>query len=77
MASNSVFVPYGVEDTDMYAVTMPNRSKKTTITLPPLKPWKVGKGHFPHRGGSGMHEVRRLKRLRTRADQQKAAALEE
>lgn len=54
-------------------VTTPIKTKTTTITLPPLKPWRVSRGHYPHRAGSGTHGDRRLKRLRTRADQRRVA----
>ena len=36
--------PCGQEDAAMLAVTMRNKSKRTTITLPPLKPCRVSKG---------------------------------
>ena len=57
----------------MHTVTMHNKSKRTTITLPPLVPWKVSQGHKPHRGGSGTHGERRLKMRTTRGDQRRAA----
>jgi hypothetical protein len=57
----------------MYAVIMPDKSKRTRITLARLEPWKVSRGHRPHRGGSGRHGDRRLKRLRSRGDQRRAA----
>lgn len=60
----------------MHAVTMPDRSKLTTIKLPPMVPWKVSRGHRPHRGGSGTHGDRRLKRLRSRGSQLRAAVRE-
>jgi len=52
----------------MHAVTMPDKSKLTTIKLPPLHTWKIRRGHVAHRGGSGLHWDRRLKRLRSRSD---------
>jgi hypothetical protein len=61
----------------MHAVNMPDKSNLTTIKLPPLHPWKVSRGHRPHRGGSGKHEDRRLKRLRSRSDQRRAALVGE
>lgn len=57
----------------MHSVNMPDKTKRTTITLPPLNPWEISRGHRPHRGGTGMHEDRRLKRLRSRGDQRRAA----
>lgn len=57
----------------MHATTMPTKSNRTTITLPLLKPWQISMGHKVHRSGSGTHGDRRLKRLRTRADQRRAA----
>jgi hypothetical protein len=57
-----------VEEDAMHAVTMPDKSKLTTIKLPPLHTWKIRRGHVAHRGGSGLHWDRRLKRLRSRSD---------
>ena len=57
--------------------TLPNKSKHSTITLPPLNPWKVKRGHVAHRGGSGRHGDRRLKRLRSRGDVRRAALTQE
>ena len=76
MAANSVVVPYGVEDIATYTVTTPNASNRTTIMLPPKRPWQISNGHRSHRGGSGTHGDRHLKRLRTRADQRRAAVEE-
>ncbi len=33
----------------MHAVTPP-KDKKNIIKLPPQEPWKVSRGHRPHRG---------------------------
>jgi hypothetical protein len=68
---DSVFVPYGVEDTPMHAVTPP-KNDKHIIKLPPLD-HTIRRGHRPHRGGSGSHGDRRLKRLRSRGDNRRAA----
>lgn len=57
----------------MHTVNMPDKSRHTTMTLPPLNPWKVSLGHRPHRSGSGTHGDRRTKRLRSRSDQRRAA----
>jgi len=57
--------------------TTPIKSKTTRIVLLPLKPWKVSKGHHSHRGGAGNHGDRRMNRLRTRADQRRAALVGE
>ena len=56
----------------MHAVKMPDKSKDIRITLA-VDPWKVRRGHIAHRSGSGMHGDRRLKRLRSRSDQRRAA----
>lgn len=61
----------------MHAVTMPDRSKLTTIKLPPMVPWKVKRGHMAHRSGSGTHHDKRTKRLRNRGDEQRAALNQE
>jgi hypothetical protein len=55
---------------------MPDKSKRTRIALARLEPWKVRRGHIAHRGGSGTHGDRRLKRLRSRGDQRRAAVNE-
>jgi len=60
----------------MHAVTPP-KDKKNIIKLPPQEPWKVSRGHRPHRGGAGTHGDRRLKRLRTRGEQRRVALGEE
>lgn len=60
----------------MFATATKQKSNRTTIKLPPTIPWKLKRGHQSHRGGSGTHGDRRLRRLRTRADQ-RWAALEE
>ena len=74
--ANSVFVPFGMKEIAMYSVTMPNDSKKTTIMLPPKRPWQISNGHRSHRGGSCTHGDRRQRRIRTRADQRRAAVEE-
>lgn len=40
--------------------------KKTILTIVDPTPWKVRKGHQPHRSGAGKHLDKRTKRLRTR-----------
>jgi len=60
----------------MHTVVMPDKSKRTTITLAPLEPWKVKRGHAAHRGGAGTHHDRRTKRLRSRGNQQRVALAE-
>ena len=57
----------------MHAVTMPDKSKRTRITLPSLDPWRVKRGHTAHRGGAGSHQDRRTARLRTRSAQRREA----
>ena len=59
----------------MHAVNMPDKSKRTTITLQ-IEPWRVKRGHSAHRGGAGVHHDRRLHRLRTRSAQSRAALAE-
>lgn len=54
--------------------TKPIKSRRqTTITIPPVDPTKIARGHRPHRGGAGVHADRRLKRLKTRAEQVREA----
>ena len=65
--------PWGWRVTDMLAVTMPDKLKHTRITLPPLDPWVVKRGHAAYRGGSGSHQDRRTARLRTRSAQRHEA----
>ena len=60
----------------MYAMTTKQKSTRTAIKLPPTTPWKLKRGHRSHRGGSGTHGDRRLKRIRTRGDQKRVAAEE-
>lgn len=60
----------------MYTITMPDRKKDTRITLSPLDPWKVGRGHADRRGGAGVHQDRRLHRLRTRTASRRVALAE-
>jgi len=43
--------------------------KKTTIKLDKTPIWKIPKGHQPRRNGAGTHGDRRLKRLKTRGNQ--------
>ena len=57
----------------MYATTQPTNSKQTTIILPPLKAWRLSKGHIADRGDAGVHADRRTNRLRTRQDRERAA----
>ena len=57
----------------MHAVTMPDKSKHTRITLARLDPLKVKRGHSAHRGGAGVHFDRRTNRLRTRSAQRQAS----
>lgn len=49
---------------------------RTVLILNEKKPWQVGKGHQPHRGGAGLHADKRTKRLRTRQAQRQAAFAE-
>ena len=56
----------------MYTPTMRKDERKTTITIH-VDPLKVAKGHQAHRGGAGLHNDRRTKRLRTRSAQRRAA----
>ena len=49
--------------------------KKTTIKLNVKEQWEVGRGHTPHRSGSGKHDSRPRK-LRTRRAQNQAAIRE-
>jgi hypothetical protein len=60
----------------MHAVT-PSKNNRNVITLPPLEPWKARRGHQPRRGGAGLHQDRRMRRLRTRGEQSRAAVGEE
>lgn len=60
----------------MHAVTTPDRNKRTRITLEPLEPWKVRRGHADRRGGAGVHQDRRLSRLRTRSASRRVALTE-
>jgi len=60
----------------MHTVVMPDRSKRTRITLVTLDPWKVKRGHAAHKTGSGTHQDRRTKRLRSRGDQRRVALAE-
>jgi len=60
----------------MHTVIMPNKSKRTRLTLPPLDHAKIRRGHFAHRGGAGTHHDRRTHRLRTRGDQSRSAIAE-
>lgn len=46
---------------------------KTTIVIKDPTPWKVAKGHQPHRSGAGIHKDRRTHRLNTRHAQLQAA----
>ncbi len=48
--TSGLLYPYGQEDAAMHAVTMRNKPKRTTITLPPLNPVGSAKGSKPHRG---------------------------
>jgi len=57
----------------MHTITMPDKLSRTRITLPPLDASKVSRGHGPHRSGSGTHGDRRLKRLRSRGNERRAA----
>jgi len=65
--------PMAWRDTPMHTVNMPDRRKHTTISLPKLDPSRIARGHQPHRGGAGTHGDRRLRRLRSRGEQQRAA----
>ena len=47
--------------------------KTETIKLNVKQPWQVSRGHAGHKSGAGVHQDRRLKRLRTRAAQRRAA----
>jgi len=49
------------------------KSKKFTIVIDDTPPWKVSTGHKAYRGGAGIHHDRRLKRLKTRSAQKRAA----
>jgi len=66
----------GRRDTPMHTVNMPDKSKRTRITLVAVDPWKVRRGHAAHRGGAGTHGDRRTKRLRSRGDQRRVALAE-
>lgn len=57
----------------MHVTTPPKNRNRTTITLPTIDPTKIARGHRPHRGGSGVHADRRLKRLKTRGEQMREA----
>jgi len=46
--------------------------KDILIKLNVKKQWEIGRGHIPHRSGSGKHD-NRPKRLRTRRSQNEAA----
>lgn len=46
-------------------------SEKVKIKVNPA--WKVAKGHQTHRNGGGTHSDKRLKRLKTRNNQNKRA----
>ena len=43
-----------------------------TVKINPRKIWELGKGHSPHRGGSGTHDSR-PNRMRTRGAASKRA----
>lgn len=59
----------------MHTTTPIKNRRRTTITLPPIDPTKIARGHRPHRGGSGVHGDRRLKRLKTRREQMREAVV--
>ena len=47
---------------------------KTIVVKLNLRPqWEASKGHPEHRSGAGQHSDRRLKRLKTRQSQRRAA----
>lgn len=48
---------------------MSRKKKKIKLETNPKDEWEVSRGHFPHRGGGGLHKDRRTKRNRTRKDQ--------
>ena len=52
------------------------RKKEKIVLEIDVKPWKVGRGHSSHRGGSGLHKDRRTKRNRTRGAQNRNAIRE-
>jgi len=60
----------------MHTVNMPDKSRRTRITLATVDPWRVKRGHAAHRTGAGTHHDRRTKRLRSRGDQRRVALAE-
>lgn len=61
----------------MHAVTIPIRTKNVRIKLPRLDLSRLKRGHSAHRTGAGTHHDRRTKRVRSRADQRRAALTQE
>jgi len=61
----------------MHTVNMPDKSRRTTISLPKLDASRIARGHAVHRTGAGTHHDRRTKRLRSRGDQRRVALAEE
>lgn len=61
----------------MHTTTPIKNRRTTTIKLPPVDPTKIARGHRPHRGGSGVHADRRLKRLKTRGERVREAVGDE
>jgi hypothetical protein len=59
----------------MHNTTPPKNknNKKFTIVIDETPPWKVATGHKAYRGGAGIHHDKRLKRLKTRSAQKRAA----
>lgn len=47
---------------------------KDAFKMPEKKPaWVVKRGHQPHKSGSGVHQDRRMRRLRTRGSARRRA----